>query len=221
MALWTWWAGDPRPDLRAIDGFGATRNPIDIDLSAVTSLPPSEIQERLDAGHAITVARIDAEPVAYGWSATLGASIGELGLAFALPARDRYLWDFVTLPAWRGRGIYPRLLQAMLTAEAEAERFWIINAPENRASAAGIAKAGFQTVGNLSFLPDRGVGSAGAQANERAIKGAMLLGVPLLEAVERGAVVSPCWRCVIASRWSGQPASCWPDVAAANGCCCG
>jgi hypothetical protein len=74
------------------------------------------------------------ESVAYGWVADAGAAIGELDVAFRLEANDRYLWDFVTLPAWRGRGVYPHLLQAILRAE-EGGRFWIINAPENVASA--------------------------------------------------------------------------------------
>jgi GNAT superfamily N-acetyltransferase len=40
--------------------------------------------------------------------------LASLGAAFALPERERYLWNFVTLPAHRGRGIYPRLLAAIV-----------------------------------------------------------------------------------------------------------
>src|SRR5919199_341971 len=43
-----------------------------------------------------TVALIGAAPAAYGWVAPAGATIGELSLSFALPAGDRYLWDFAT-----------------------------------------------------------------------------------------------------------------------------
>src|SRR5262249_35635739 len=49
---------------------------------------------------------------------------------------------------WRGLGIYPRLLQAILAREAgEAQRFWIGHVRENRASGRGIVKAGFGTIG--------------------------------------------------------------------------
>jgi hypothetical protein len=86
--------------------------------------------------------------VAYGWVAAGEASIGELTISFGMAAQDRYLWDFQTLPQWRGLRIYPRLLQGIMRhAALEDGRFWIINAPENVASAKGIGKAGFRVVG--------------------------------------------------------------------------
>ncbi|MEA2525072.1 MAG: hypothetical protein QOF73_2299 [Thermomicrobiales bacterium] len=212
MALWTWWNGDELPQLKTSPDFrSGVEQDVDL-LRRLTSLDATEIRARLDGGHRAYVARIDETPVAYGWMASLGASIGELDLAFGLPGGDRYLWDFVTLPVWRGRGLYPRLLQAILASErGRAERFWIINAPENRASAAGIAKAGFQPASELSFLPDRGVGSLSPPAAERARVGADLLGVPLLEAVQEGRVLSPCWQCVVAAKHGDAAnATCWP-----------
>ena len=210
MALSTWWEGDvvpiiaPLPDLT----FGVEQR--SAILETQTQLEPDELSARLSAGHGIHVARIGGEPVAYGWVASLAASIGELGLDFALPSGDRYLWDFVTLPAWRGRGIYPRLLQAILAYEAQSgKRFWIINAPENTASGAGISKAGFREVSDLAFRADGGVGSVSQAERERADLGAKLLGVPLLEAVDEGRVISPCWRCVVAAK-HGEEAACWP-----------
>jgi GNAT superfamily N-acetyltransferase len=128
-----------------------------------------------------TVALIGAAPAAYGWVAPAGATIGELSLSFALPAGDRYLWDFATLPAWRGRGVYPRLLQAIVAGEAaRAERLWIIHAPENGASARGIVRAGFVPVGRLSFRADGGADLLSLGEPARARVCAALLGVPLL-----------------------------------------
>jgi GNAT superfamily N-acetyltransferase len=164
------------------------------------------------AGHRFYLAHIDGVLAASGWVAAFSASIGELGLAFAVPSHDRYLWDFVTLPAWRGHGIYPRVMQAILGAEAaHAGRFWIITAPENVASARGIAKAGFQEVSNLAFTPDHRPSAVvvDAQRQARAKIGAALLGVPRLEAIGDGQVLSPCWRCVLAEERIG--AACWPD----------
>lgn len=208
MALWTWWQGDPLPALAPSDGLDTIVDREADKIAHLTALDTQEVADRLAAGHRAYLARLDGEPVAYGWVASLAASIGELGLDFELPASDRYLWDFVTLPAWRGRGIYPRLLQGILTAEGrEAGRFWIINAPENVASGAGILKAGFRPVGELSFRVDRGVGTQPIErAIDRARVGTALLGVPLLEAVQAGRVVAPCWRCVL----GGHEAVCWP-----------
>lgn len=160
MALWTWWTGDGLPALAAIEGFAAG-SAADIEgLAALTGLAPDEVSGRLAAGNRCYVARLGGEAVGYGWVADGGAAIGELDLAFRLEAVDRYLWDFVTLPAWRGRGLYPHLLQAILRAE-DGARLWIINAPENAASARGIAKAGFAEVGSLAFT--RGGGEVGGQ----------------------------------------------------------
>ncbi|MDI3339657.1 MAG: GNAT family N-acetyltransferase [Sphaerobacter sp.] len=223
MALATWWKGDPLPALAPVPGLTVAVCSDAALLAEINALDPSEVRARLDAGHRAYLAALDGVPVAYGWVATVGAAIGELDLRFALSDRDRYLWDFATLPAYRGRGIYPRLLQAILAREAQAgaERFWIIHAPENHASAAGIAKAGFQAVSELSFHRERGVGSLALDHRERARVGAAVLGVSLVEAVQAGRVLSPCWRCVMAAR-SGQAdhVPCWERDGDAHACAC-
>ena len=211
MALATWWRGDGLPRLAAIPDLGIEMGADVASIQRRTSLAAEEVAARLAAGHRIYVASLDGTPTSYGWVATLSASIGELALEFALPASDRYLWDFVTLPEWRGRGIYPRLLQAIIEHESTAERFWIIAAPENAASGAGIAKAGFAPVGDLAFLRDRGAGSVAIGSADRARVGAALLGVTFFEAIQSGRIVSPCWRCVIEQHASGAgDAACWP-----------
>src|SRR5262249_25891834 len=150
-------------------------------------------------GHQPYIALLGEAPVAYGWVAGAGATIGELGVSFVLPRGDRYLWDFATLPTWRGRGLYPHLLQGIIAAEAaRAARLWIIHAPENRASCRGIAKAGFAPIGELSFRADGTAGFRPHDRPERARVGAALLGVPLLDA--DGATTEPlatCWHCAI------------------------
>jgi GNAT superfamily N-acetyltransferase len=141
------------------------------------------------------VAWRDGEPAAWGWVATRTAEIGELGSAFAIPRGERYLWNFVTLPAHRGLGIYPRLLEAIVRAESrEAERFWIAYAPENHASGAGIRKAGFVALAELSFGPD------GAAAVRGLIPGAGRVAARVLGLPEAAAPLAPCWRCVRAGR---------------------
>ena len=121
-------------------------------IASLQGRDPAEMENRFANGHRAYVAWLDGQPAAWGWVATARAEIGELTTAFEIPRQQRYLWNFVTLPAYRGRGIYPRLLDAIVRNElADAEIFWVAYAPENAASAAGIHKAGFATVATLSF----------------------------------------------------------------------
>jgi GNAT superfamily N-acetyltransferase len=205
MALATWWDGDALSHLSPLAGFSAGLAHDDQTLAHLNNLMPVEVHRRRQAGHQPYLAYLAGEPVAYGWVATRQAEIGEHGLNFTLPEGHRYLWDFATLPAWRGRGIYPHLLQEILTAEVgQADYFWIIYAPENQPSGAGIHKAGLNPIGQLSFQRDGHAGLTPLGQIERARTGANLLGVPLLE---RG--LSPCWRCGGASLPSAQEgASC-------------
>lgn len=180
--LYTWWRGDPLVELPALPGL-AIELARDLDLLAeLSGLPLSEVQARVDAGHRPYLARLGGLPVAYGWVATRSASIGALGISFSVPLGNRYLWDFATLPRWRGRGIYPRLLQAILMHEGGASRFWIGHDAPNLASARGILKAGFTRAGEIYRLPDGSFGMVAADSLERARAGASLLGLRLLEA---------------------------------------
>lgn len=207
MALATWWRDDKLPVLFPLKRFYATRTQDEALLSRLTGLDGHEIQRRLWQGNRPYVAFIDGVPAAYGWVATRHASIGELNLDFRLPSLHRYLWDFATLPAFRGRGIYPHLLQEILVQEmGTAYYFWIIRAPENVASGKGIGKAGFAAVGHLSLTEDGRTALAPNSDFERAEMGATLLGVPL---VERG--LFPCWHCAGAD---------YPPAANAAHCTC-
>lgn len=190
MALATWWRADPLMSLTPLSGFHVQLENDDQVVSYINRLTVEEVQERRRAGHRPYLGYMGDMAVTYGWVATRTASIGELSLVFSLPAGNRYLWDFATLPEWQGRGLYPRLLQGIVQAEA-ADRFWIIHAPENLPSSAGMHKAGFQVVGQLSFLADGSVVMVSVGDMERASVGAAVLGVPL---IEDG--LSPCWRCM-------------------------
>lgn len=213
MALATWWDSDPLPHLPVLSDFEAKLADDDVALAQLNRLTLEEVRARRQAGHHPYVGFAAGIPVAYGWVATQEASIGELALAFQLPQGNRYLWDFATLPDWQGRGIYPHLLAAILKQELPAAyRFWIIHAPENLPSGAGMHKAGFFPIGQLSFRPDGGVGLASLGSQERAQAGALLLNVPLVETV-----LAPCWCCGGLTQQRVNPTeaeSCWPPLAA-------
>lgn len=204
MALATWWASDPLMDLTPLPNFQVRLAADDEQLAAINQITVAEVEQRRRAGHLPYIGAIGETAVTYGWVATREASIGELNLVFSIAADNRYLWDFATLPEWQGRGLYPRLLQAIVQAE-RAERFWIIHAPENLPSGAGMQKAGFQAVGQLSFQRDNRLGLIPFDQPERARIGAALLGVAL---IEDG--LSPCWRCVgqVVCTCQRDPTSC-------------
>lgn len=220
MSLSTYWVEDPLSSLPALPGFEVVIDSDLHELNGIHRISQSEGLARLNDGHLPYVARMDGQAVGYGWIATRKASIGELDLTFELSSDDRYLWDFATLPAWQGRGLYPRLLQTILERESQnAKRFWIIHAPENLPSGAGMNKAGFEFVGQLSFTADGTVGLAPfSDTIDRARSGASLLGVPLIESV-----LAPCWHCggmVAKLPDRADIDSCWPPKKMNESVCC-
>lgn len=182
---------DFEPSLPAISGFLVRRVRDATLMARLQTRTIEEMEERFDAGHRAYVAYVDDVPAAFGWVATAMATIGELHLAFTVANNERYLWNFVTLREFRGRGIYPRLLEAIVTMEAkDAERFWIAYAPENRASGAGIRNAGFALVADLSF-DAHGQPVLKAIAHGGADAAARWLGI-----AQTAGSVAPCWKCV-------------------------
>ncbi len=221
MSLATFWIEDITTSLPSLPGFTAGPTLDWYELAEINHLSDAEVINRRNNGHRSYVARMDGQPVAYGWLATTKVSIGELDINVELPSDDRYLWDFATLPDWQGRGLYPRLLQSILEQEIQnAKRFWIIHAPENLPSGAGMSKAGFEFVGQLSFTLDGKVGLAPyLDATERARIGADLLQVPLIESV-----LAPCWNCggmIAKYPDTADVDSCWPpSKTSEKKCCC-
>lgn len=168
-------------------------------MALLQSRSRAEMQARFDVGHRAYVAEVGGVPAAWGWVATSAATIGEVRAHFLVPRGDRYLWNFVTLPAFRGRGIYPRLLEAIVALEsATARGFWIAWAPENRASGAGIGKAGFATVAELSFdYASQPVVKTIAPGGGGTVSG--FLGLP-----EVRGEVARCWKCVRKEQAGGR-----------------
>ncbi|MCC7370787.1 MAG: GNAT family N-acetyltransferase [Chloroflexi bacterium] len=155
MPVATWWRGDPLPALPGLPGL-TTRPVADpAEAGTLTGLPPAEVARRWADGNTLHGAFLHEQAAGYGWLARTAGRIDELWLAWSIPPGEAYLWDFVTRPEARGRGVYPLLLQAMLATEASISRFWIGYEGHNRASARGIEKAGFQVVGDLAVHAGR------------------------------------------------------------------
>ena len=203
---------DVMPQLSPIAGLLVRRERDAALMAALQGRSEEDMANRFAAGHRAYVAYLGGEATAFGWVATRVATIGELYATFEIPEGERYLWNFVTLRAHRGKGIYPRLVDAILRAESrEADRFWIAYAPENHALGAGIRKAGFVTVAELSFDSSGRPAVAGSPSEDGAAA-ASVFGLP--PAAEP---LSPCWRCARATLGSAARAemSC-----AGGGCAC-
>jgi ribosomal protein S18 acetylase RimI-like enzyme len=180
---------DAAPALAPLEGFTVRRERSALVMAELQGRTELEMGRRMWDEHRAYVASIDGVDAAWGWVATETATIGEIQSAFDIPKRERYLWNFVTKPGFRGLGIYPRLLDAIVQAElADADRFWVAYAPENHASGAGIHKAGFTTVGQISF--DQHGRPAVRMLVDGAPDPAGMLGIPRLEEL-----LAQCWRC--------------------------
>jgi GNAT superfamily N-acetyltransferase len=185
---------DPKPTLTHASGLESRHSNDAALLARLLGKPLEAVKARFADGHRAYVARLHGTPAAFGWVATRFATIGELGLTLRLPAAHGYLWNFVTLPEFRGRGIYPRLLQSIVDAESASEWLWIMHAPENRASGIGIAKAGFLPVAEVAFDANERIGIRELRPGAEAIVARLLGAQPAAGAL------TPCWKCVRAGR---------------------
>jgi len=182
--LWSWCRGDALPICESVSGLTVEASTHVELLSHLMGIPPAALSEQLWLGHRAYLARLGTPPIAVGWSATGAVALLGGRVTLCVPPNNRYLYGFVTHSDWRGRGIYPYLLQAILRAE-EQEHFWIIHLRENTASQRGIHKAGFRVAGRLSFLPTGGLGLMPPLGDsERAQVAEHLLGLPLIGETE-------------------------------------
>ena len=187
--------GSAQPAVGTLSDIEARRIEDAFFMAALQERSPEEMVGRFAEGHRAYVAFVHGQPAAWGWVATRRATVGELGFTFEIPDGDRYLWNFVTLKAFRRMGIYRMLLDAIVEFESlEAERFWIAYAPENHASGAGIRNAGFDTVAELSFDAEQRAAVHSLAPGGGALA-AHMLGLP-----ESAAPLAPCWICVRAGR---------------------
>ncbi len=121
---------------------------------AMSPVPPAEVARRLAAGRRAYVIRAGEPVVSYGWVSFDEEEVGELEGAIRVGPGEAYIWDCATLPAWRGRGLYPALLRA-IARELAAEGFtwvWIAAAADNFPSLRGFVKAGYARVGVVRYV---------------------------------------------------------------------
>ena len=119
--------------------------------SSTNFLSLTEITRRLESGRQCYVAWVDGQIAAYGWVSFVEEEIGELNLRIKLLPGESYIWDCVTLPAFREKLLYSALLIHILAELREQNicRAWIGADLENLASQKGIARAGFHHIADL------------------------------------------------------------------------
>ena len=149
------------------------------DLAAVADAMGAEgdlARGRIERGCRCFAAWTAAGVAGYGWLSPGREWIGEVGLEIAPPAGEAYVWNCVTLPGWRRRGVFRALVHELCrTAAAEGlRRLWIASL-EGTAEAA-VVDAAFQPVLHIDLdgvgaravlAPD--VGAAAADAGCRAL----------------------------------------------------
>src|SRR5512140_1948808 len=102
MSLATFWIEDTITTLPSLPGFTAGPALNRHELAEINQLTFAGANDSINDTHHPYVARIDDQPIAYGWLATSKISIGELNIDVELSPDDRSLWDFATLPDWQG-----------------------------------------------------------------------------------------------------------------------
>ena len=146
------------PDIGITDGAGPQAEGIVRAVAARGGLPLPVVQARLQAGHRIVHASTaEAGLLAWGWIVLPGLAMGvgfESGLSLEIGDGMSYLYDFVTLSAARGQGLYRQLLDyaAHFCLAHGAVTVGIYCRAENLASHRGIVAAGFQDARMVTVL---------------------------------------------------------------------
>ncbi len=119
---------------------------------------PGDVARRLEARREAFVGEVETPRgksiVTYGWVALTAEPLGNTGCSFGPPPGDAYLYDFATVPEYRGQGFYPALLRYILgeLARRWIRRAWISTAPGNFVSFRSIHRAGFTKVADTAYI---------------------------------------------------------------------
>lgn len=122
-----------------------------LSLARAMACDDRAVLQRFGPGRRCYVAQIEGEIAAYSWVTFDEEQIGEMRMSIRLMPGEAYIWDCVTLPAFRRNRFYTALL-AHITGELRAEGFcraWIGTDFDNVPSQNGIALAGFWPVADL------------------------------------------------------------------------
>jgi predicted acetyltransferase len=120
-------------------------------VSTMNGTSSAEILKRFDSGRRCYTAWVGDQLASYGWVSFDKEYVGELNLRISLLPGEAYIWDCVTIPAFRRNHLYSALLSYIIKDLREEGlcRTWIGADMENIPSQQGIARAGFHYVADL------------------------------------------------------------------------
>jgi len=124
-------------------------------LAAAMSLPETEpVRRRLRNDRRCFAGWSDGQIAGYGWVSQGAECVGELEREIRMQADEAYIWDCVTLPAFRRLRLYSALLGHILTVlhREGARRVWIGSVMANQPSIHGFVNAGFKPVISLTYV---------------------------------------------------------------------
>lgn len=104
------------------------------------------------------VAMINDEPVGFGWVTEKDCPVNEVHMTLPIAKNQFYIYDCFVYPSHRGRGIYRRLLNGIVSdclsqrAGASSITGCICVVPENTASIRGVQAAGFRKIAQIRYL---------------------------------------------------------------------
>jgi ribosomal protein S18 acetylase RimI-like enzyme len=137
----------------------AEANPLQEAQEKAGDYSSGDVARRLAAEREAFVGEVETASgsliVTFGWVALTAEPLGNTGCSFEPPPGDAYLYDFATLPQYRGQGFYPTLLRYILgeLAGRGLKRAWITVAPGNLTSVRSISRAGFTKVADTDYIP--------------------------------------------------------------------
>jgi ribosomal protein S18 acetylase RimI-like enzyme len=126
-----------------------------LSLAAAMEFPQSDpVVQRLTTGRRCFAGWLDGQIVTYGWVSQRDEGVGELERTYRMPTGDAYIWNCVTLPAYRRQGLYEALLSFVnrkLLREG-VRRIWIGSAIGNEASRRAFTRTSFQPIIALIYV---------------------------------------------------------------------
>ncbi len=110
-----------------------------------------EIARRRKLGDVCYIVMDQGECIHYSWMTKAVREISEIGYLAQLPPEHTWIYNCYTAPSHRGRSIYPRVLQEIVSdmCQAGSTVTWIDVDKRNSSSIRGLEKAGFHEVAVL------------------------------------------------------------------------
>jgi len=152
--IWTWGAQERLPAVAPLTPASFSRAEPDVAREVAQAMDAgllTDVLKRFENGSRCYVARVDGRLAAYAWVSFGEEFVGELNLRLRLLPDEAYIWNCVTLPAFRRNQLYSALLVHIVAELRQAgfSRVWIGADLENIVSQRGIARAGFTCVADL------------------------------------------------------------------------